>query len=199
MHTELRHDDRRNPMMLKANLHALMAGDRARMQILEIVRGLQLRDCWVAAGFVRSLVWDHLHGRAFSALPSDVDVIWYDSDDASPERDAQLESLLMTLDSSISWSVKNQARMHQRNADQPYACATEAMMFWPETATAIGVRLGANGVIEIAAPLGLQDLFSLVVRPTSRFLAEKHSIYLERVRAKSWHLDWPLLQIMIER
>ena len=185
--------------MLNANLHSLVANDPARMHILEIVKGLQLRDCWVAAGFIRSLVWDHLHGRAVSALPSDVDVIWYDVDDASPERDAQLESVLWMLDSSINWSVKNQARMHQRNADQPYASATEAMMFWPETATAVGVRLGANATIEIAAPLGLQDLFSLVVRPTSRFLAEKHSIYLERVRAKCWHLNWPRLQIMMER
>jgi len=56
-------------------LQKWMASDPARMRILHSVRALDLPDCWVAAGFVRNCVWDHLHQRATSPLAGDVDVI----------------------------------------------------------------------------------------------------------------------------
>ncbi len=100
------------------------------------------------------------------------------------------------MDHALEWSVKNQARMHLRNDDPPYHSATEAMMHWPETATAVAVRLGAHGVIEIAAPLGLDDLFNLVVRPTVRFQGEKAQTYTDRLRAKNWPATWPRLKVI---
>jgi hypothetical protein len=129
----------------EAQLKALLAQDRVRMQVLRTVRGLELPDCWVAAGFVHSLVWDHLH---------------------------------------------------QRNADAPYHSATDAMTCWPETATAVGVRLGGDDEIEVAAPLGLDDLFSLVVRPTGRFRTEKYALFLDRVQSKRWQEIWPELIVV---
>jgi hypothetical protein len=178
-------------------LQTLIASDRARMRVLHFVRSLGLPDCWVAAGFVRSCVWDHVHQRATSHLPQDIDVIWYDSEQPTPGLDALLELALRGQDDTIRWSVKNQARMHQRNADSPYQSATDAMRYWPETATAIGVRLDQHGVIEIAAPFGLDDLFELIVRPTERFVNEKHRIYLDRIRSKSWQATWPRLSIQM--
>ena len=178
-------------------LRALIAGDAARMRVLALVRELGLPDCWVAAGFVRSSVWDHLHGRPPTS-PSrhanvDVDVIWHDPHDALPARDAAPEALLRRRDGTLAWSVKNQARMHARNGDAPYASATDAMRHWPETATAVGVRLDAQGDVDIAAPFGLHDLFDLVVRPTPRFMTDKYPLYLERLRAKDWQAAWPRL------
>lgn len=85
--------------------------------------------------------------------------------------------------------------MHQRNADSPYQCATDAMGYWPETATAIGVRLAHHGAIEVAAPFGLDDLFDLIVQPTKRFVNEKHPICLDRIRSKQWQATWPRLSI----
>lgn len=176
-----------------AALQALVAAHPARMHILCLVRELALPDCWIAAGFVRNCVWDHLHGFADAPLPQDVDVIWFDPARASREGDAALEAALHARDGTVAWSVKNQARMHGRNGDQPYASATDAMRYWPETATCAGVRLDAAGRIEVAAPHGLDDLFGLVLRPTARFGGEKHPVYLERVRAKGWRARWPRL------
>jgi hypothetical protein len=175
-------------------LQALIASDDRRMQVLRIVRGLGLPDCWVAAGFVRNCVWDHAHGRAPSPLPGDIDVIWFDASTCDARRDAAMETALRDRDGTLAWSVKNQARMHARNGDGPYRSAVDAMRYWPETATAVGVRLGAQEEIEVAAPSGLDDLFDLVVRPTQRFLVEKHAVYLERVRSKQWEQTWPSLR-----
>lgn len=178
-----------------AKLQALLASDPERMRVLHIVRELALPDCWVAAGFVRNCVWDALHERSRSPLPADIDVIWYDQNEDSPAHDTALEMALRRRDDSLAWSVKNQARMHVRNADHPYRSATDAMRYWPETATAVGIRLDPHGVIEVAAPFGLDDLFNLMVRPTERFIAEKHPVYVERVRSKNWQATWPKLRI----
>lgn len=184
-------------MDLLAELQTLIASDDQRMRVLCIVRGLGLPDCWVAAGFVRNCVWDQLHQRAPSPLPRDIDVIWFDPDQPDATRDAGLEAALRDRDGTLAWSVKNQARMHARNADQPYRSATDAMRYWPETATAVGVRVGPRGEIEVAAPLGLGDLFGLIVRPTERFVADKHPVYLERIRSRNWERQWPGLRIDI--
>ena len=182
-------------MELLRQLQSLIASDRQRMHILHIVRELDLPDCWVAAGFVRSCVWDHLHQRWPSPLPQDIDVIWYEPTQATPARDAVLEARLHALDGTPGWSVKNQARMHGRNEDRAYASASDAMRYWPETATAVGVRLDDHGDVEVAAPYGLDDLFGLIVRPTERFMAEKHAVYTERVLGKGWQANWPGLKI----
>jgi len=83
--------------------------------------------------------------------------------------------------------------MHVRNSDSPYQSATDAMRNWPETATVVAARRSGRDQIEIASPLGLDDLFNLVLRPTQRFMAEKLAIYEERVSAKAWMTEWPLL------
>jgi hypothetical protein len=180
----------------EAQLKALLAQDRIRMQVLRTVRGLELPDCWVAAGFVRSLVWDHLHQRKVSTLPEDIDVIWFDAARADKDVDSAMQGELSQRCSTVNWSVKNQARMHLRNADAPYHSATDAMTCWPETATAVGVRLGGDDQIEVAAPLGLDDLFSLVVRPTERFRTEKYALFLDRVQSKRWQEIWPELTVV---
>ncbi|QEO76763.1 nucleotidyltransferase family protein [Pseudomonas brassicacearum] len=185
-------------MKHEAQLQILLTQDPARMKILRMARDLNLPDCWVGAGFVRSLVWDHLHQRKLSALPEDIDVIWFEPARASPETDSSLENELSSRCCGLNWSVKNQARMHLRNADNPYRSAADAMTRWPETATAVGVRLDHNDEVEVSAPLGLDDLFSLVVRPTDRFRTEKHSIFLDRIRSKAWREIWPELIFVLE-
>jgi hypothetical protein len=152
-----------------------------------------------------------------------VDVIWFDSHCADSADDEVLEEKLKALDRDIAWSVKNQSRMHVRNDDEPYASATDALRFWPETATAVAVRLSghpdgplspgtpgfpraqgqhdtcvpvAPGNIEIAAPFGLDDLFGLIIRPGPRFSEAKRDIFLDRVWTKHWLRIWPRLTLM---
>ena len=177
-------------------LVGLLNADEHRKRILQHVRALHLPDCWLAAGFVRSAVWDHQHGRACSSLPCDIDVIWFDPDNALPAQHSELEAQLRNVDDGLNWSVKNQARMHLRNGDQPYESATDAMRYWPETATAVAVRLTADDELEIAAPFGLNDLFDLVVRPAGRFRDEKRHLFLMRMQNKDWLAKWPGLTVL---
>ncbi len=52
---------------LANHIVTLIKQDPLRMQVLDCVAQysqLDLPQCYVAAGFVRNLVWDHLHGYA---------------------------------------------------------------------------------------------------------------------------------------
>jgi hypothetical protein len=181
------------------------AGDHRLIEILQrdprlpralaALAALDLPDAWIGAGAVRNPVFDHLHGLAPSAL-ADIDVAWFDAEDASPERDAALEVELCRRAPGLPWSVRNQARMHARNGHAPYTGAVHAIGHWVETVTAVGVRLDRHGVIEVAAPHGLDDLFSLVLRPVPAY-RDRLDVFHARIAAKGWHDRWPRLTIRI--
>ncbi|EGH29575.1 hypothetical protein PSYJA_11575 [Pseudomonas syringae pv. japonica str. M301072] len=122
-----------------SRIQSIISSDPVRWRLLEIVHSLKLPDCWIGAGFVRNAVWDYLHGRVSSPVSTDVDVIWFNAERCTPEEDAALEAVLSGLEPTVKWSVKNQARMHIQNGDEPYLCAIDAMRYWPETATAGGL------------------------------------------------------------
>jgi hypothetical protein len=94
------------------------------------------------------------------------------------------------MDPALPWSVRNQARMHNRNGDGPYCSTADALRFWLETPTCIAVRRDNDGGLEIMAPYGLEDLFSMSIRPTPRGRVRKAE-YLSRIQEKLWHERWP--------
>ena len=173
----------------------ILRADPLRWHLLEVVHALFLPDSWIGAGFVRNAVWDHLHQRPPAPPAGDVDVIWHDPCRTDPAEDRRLEAALRAAEPSVAWSVKNQARMHVRNGDAPYASATEAVRYWPETATAVAARWESADTCEIAAPLGLDDLFALLLRPTPHFSGARRGRYEDRLRAKKWTASWPRLQV----
>jgi len=178
-------------MTASSRISSILRADPLRWHLLGVVEALNLPDCWIGAGFVKNAVWDHLHHRSIAPPDADVDVIWYDPYRTNAAEGRKFEAHLQALEPSITWSVKNQARMHGRNGDAPYASAIDAMRYWPETATAVAAR--RCGCCDIAAPFGLDDLLDLVLRPTSRFRVEKRTIYEDRIRTKGWLEYWPLL------
>lgn len=178
-------------MHYRAQLIALLEADAPRLTAMAAVRDLELPDCWIGAGFVRDAVWDHLHAVAARKPDADVDVIWFDSQCSDAARDCTLEAALAARMPELVWSVKNQARMHRRNGDAPYSSVANAMTHWPETATAVAVRIDWSGGIEVNAPLGLEDLFCLRLAPTPHFRGHKRPIFDRRVAQKRWFARYP--------
>ncbi|WP_342563959.1 nucleotidyltransferase family protein [Paenibacillus sp. FSL R7-0345] len=168
------------------------------MDILAAVSTLGLPDCWVCAGFVRSKVWDLQHGFSSKTPLADVDVIYFDPDDLREETEKIREARLREIDSSVPWSVKNQARMHVINGLAPYTSSTDGMAHFPETATALGLALTPQDGLRLSAPHGIRDAIGLVVRPSPFFTAtpQLQSVYEQRVAKKNWRAVWPLLQVV---
>ncbi|MFM7344403.1 MAG: nucleotidyltransferase family protein [Tagaea sp.] len=175
-------------------LRLITAHDKARMALLSLVAGLGLPDCWIAAGFVRNAVWDHLHDRPMTPPSGDIDVIWFDPQRASEEADGEIERWLAARAPAQAWSVKNQARMHLRNGDAPYASSEDAMRYWSETVSSVAIRV-SNGELETLASHGLADLFGLILRPTPAFAGAKRDTFDKRVAEKRWLERWPRLRL----
>ncbi|MFY1690885.1 nucleotidyltransferase family protein [Plantactinospora sp. WMMB782] len=171
-------------------LAELVLGDERHRKLLTAVSELDLPDCWLAAGFVRNLVWDRLHGRLGLVQLNDIDVVYFNPGLTEPAVDRRFEAALRERFPAENFSVKNQARMHRRNGHPPYADTGDSITRWPETCTALGVAW-RDGV-EILAPFGLSDLFSLVVRPTATD-PETVALVERRVVAKGWRQRWPRL------
>ena len=70
-------------------------GDSARMSVLRQAAQLQLPDWCIGAGFVRNLVWDKLHGYSRATPYNDIDLIYFDTQYCSVERDRDLERQLL--------------------------------------------------------------------------------------------------------
>jgi hypothetical protein len=175
----------------------LIASDPWRLDVLRTVRDLELPDCWVGAGFVRALVWDHLHGYDDPTPLDDVDVIYFDDDNTDKAEDRLYEERLADVLAQVPWSVKNQARMHRRNGDKPYRDTSDALCHWLETPTAVAVRMDDDEQLELLAPLGLDDLLAMRIVPTPHALNQRLSAYRERVLAKPWARQWPRVDIKI--
>ena len=56
--------------------------------------------------------------------------------------------------------------MHLLNGEPMTNSFEEAIAQWPETATAIAIRLINDGDLEVFAPYGVTDLQNMEVRPT---------------------------------
>jgi hypothetical protein len=115
----------------------LIKEDEWMMDILRAVKSLNLPDWWVCAGFVRSKIWDTLHGFKERTPIPDIDVIYFDDTNMEELQEKKLEIKLRNILPNIPWSVKNEARMHVVNNMPPYSSSVDAISKFPETATSV--------------------------------------------------------------
>ncbi|KVX00369.1 nucleotidyltransferase family protein [Shewanella frigidimarina] len=169
----------------------------ALMVCQKVMQQQGITDWLISAGFIRNLIWDNLHNMASQSL-NDIDVIyWRDNNPSSAEDQAIQAMLIKQID--LPWSVKNQARMHLRNGDMAYISCADAMSFWPEKQTAIGVKLAsiddltsAEFQLQVTSVFGLSCLFDLSLSPNPK---RDKAIFNHRVSQKGWLIHYSKLLV----
>ncbi|EGR3203847.1 hypothetical protein DC889_24795 [Vibrio parahaemolyticus] len=169
----------------------LIKQDSVRVKALECVSKLGLSQCYIAAGFVRNLIWDALHGFDVATPLNDVDVIYFAPDENDPKAYLQYEYQLKQLMPEINWQVRNQALMHTRNGDLPYTSSLDAMSYWPEQETAVAIRQIAPGNYECIAAFGYESLFGYCVTHNPK---RSRETFENRVNSKGWLVRWSSLR-----
>lgn len=178
-----------------AQLIDLVRAEERVIALLRAVRSLGLDQWCIAAGTIRNLVWDHLHALSEPTLPSDIDVLIFDTVRTSPAYERELEAQLQALVPAVTWEVVNQATIHTYTGDAtPYTSIEDAMSRWADLVTAVGAHLGDNDEITVIAPGSLNDLFDLRVRPNIA-TPTSAEVYRDRMASKGWQQRWPLLTI----
>ncbi|MBH0170063.1 nucleotidyltransferase family protein [Fictibacillus sp. 18YEL24] len=177
----------------------MIKNDDWMMRVLCAAKTLELPDWWICAGFVRSKVWDTLHGFQERTGLADIDVVYFNPEDLKKESEKKYEEMLLGLIPNVPWSVKNEARMHLVNDDfEPYTSTVDAISKFPETVTALGVRLNEQGEVILTAPCGIEDVLSMEVRPTDSYrrTEDRRNKYKERVKKKNWEAVWYKVRVV---
>ena len=185
---------------LNARLAGIVRADPGLMHVLTTVRGLGLNDWRVFSGAVYQSVWNAVTGRPAGYGRKDYDLGYFDPDTSWDAEDVVIKRVAAAFDEPFrsDVEVRNQARVHLWFPDrfgEPYEALTgtdEALGRFVAPAFAVGVRLEADDTISIAAPFGLEDVFSLTLRPNP-----------DRPRAKGWdkvvssaRARWPELTVI---
>jgi hypothetical protein len=183
---------------LRDRLEGIVRRNPDLMAILQAAQAVNPPQWVVGAGIIRDLVWDELHGRRGPLDFRDVDLAFFDGSNLSEEHEADVErQLRQQLD--VPWDAKNQARVHLwfeahfGQSAEPLRSIEDAVATWPETAVCVAVRLRADDVMEIIAPLGLRDLFDMVWRRNPRRVSVAE--YRWRLGRKRVAERWPLVRI----
>jgi hypothetical protein len=185
---------------LGARLEALVRSSDWLMGVLRAARDVDPPDWLVGGGVLRDLVWDRLHGRAQPGPPRDVDLAFYDPGRLDAGRDAEVERALAVRLAGVPWDAKNQASVHRwygrvfGTEVPPLASTADGVGTWPETATAVAVRLLDGDRLRVVAPYGLEDLFTLVCRRNPRRVSVEQ--YRRRVRDKRVAERWPKVTVV---
>lgn len=154
--------------MTEQDILNLIKSDPWMMGVLKTAENLNLKDWAIGAGFVRNKVWDYLHSYSNEKVDTpDVDLVYFDTDGSNQQEDEMLSKKL-EAETGVKWEVVNEVYAHLWNNIPPYTSTEDAISQWPETATAIGVKM-EGGELRLIAPCGIEDLVSLIVRPCPRF------------------------------
>jgi hypothetical protein len=115
------------------------------------------------------------------------------------QADQAVEAALRRLAPQVEWDAKNQAPVHlwyeQRFGYpvEPLRSAADGVATWPETATAVAVRLDDHDQLQITAVCGLDDLLQGVCRGNPRRVSIEW--YRHRICAKQVATRWPNVRI----
>lgn len=185
---------------LERRLVDIVRAEPGLMHVLTTVRGLGLNDWRVFSGAVYQAVWNAVTGRPAGYGVKDYDLGYFDPDTSWDAEDVVIRRVAAAFDEPFrsTVEVRNQARVHlwfEGRFGEPYtplAATDEALARFVAPAFAVGVRLEADDAISVAAPFGLEDVFSLTIRPNpARPLAKGWGKAAASAKAR-----WPELRIL---
>jgi len=182
-------------------VNRIITNDNYRMRCLTALRELNLPQGYLAAGFLRNAIWDHIHGYQRATQLNDIDVIYFNPADTSKQADTKIEKALLAMVPCARWEVKNQARMHTHHSHPPYKSCEEAISYWIEKETCVAIRVSrqqpphtheTQPSLEVLAPFGLESNFSKTISINPRFPSA--DVFAQRIDAKGWLTTWPELR-----
>lgn len=175
-------------------LICILEKNKELMEMLDYISKLNLPNFYIAAGSVFQTIWNYYDGKDLNFGIKDIDVIYFNNNDLSVEKDLEYYNIINDYAKSkkINYEidVSNEARMHlwkmehgQGEKSEPYKNSEDAISKWIATVHAIGITK-ENNQIKVYAPYGLSDIFSKTIRPI-KHNANSKELYDKKVA--SWN------------
>ena len=183
----------------QARFLAILTADPTVRAVLERAPALGVGDWWLTAGVLFQTVWNELTGRSVGTGIRDADLFYFDPDTSWDAEDAVIRAGAELFgDLPVPVEIRNEARVHLWYAEHfgvpaaPFLDCADAIDHFAAVCCCFGVTKDADGVLQVYAPHGYDDLFSLVVRPNRR-LAPRHVYESKTAR---WAEQWPELTVL---
>jgi hypothetical protein len=178
---------------------AIIRADPDLMRLLRAIRRIGLPQWRLVAGCLYQTVWNVLTGRARGSGIRDYDLIYFDEDLSWAAEDAMIRRVAVAARGCVGpVETRNQARVHlwfESRFGSPYprlSSADAALWQYASVVHAVGVRLGDDDRLDVAAPFGLDDVFAMVIRPNRALEnAASHGAKARRVQA-----IWPEVTVI---
>ncbi|MDD4931204.1 MAG: nucleotidyltransferase family protein [Candidatus Colwellbacteria bacterium] len=167
--------------------------------IFEKAPSIGMPNWHLGAGCIAQTFWNIEYGLNPTYGIKDYDLVYFDENISHEKEDEFIRrgrELFFDIGDIIE--IRNEARVHLWYEEHfgypinPYQSMEEAVGSWPTIAAAVAVRYDHDDGFIICAPFGLDDLFSLVVRPNKKQITKE--IYDRRV--ERWAACWPKLDIV---
>lgn len=177
---------------LAAKIAELALFNRINATILMRMPELGIRDWWLT-GLFRT-VWNMRLGRSPESGLARYDVYYY-ADDLSAEAEEEVGALAARLfaDLRVTVRLRNQARAHLWFPERygvaypPLTTAAEGILRLPCSAEVAGLKRTGEDFIDMYAPFGLGDVWTMSVRPNRAMPLA--AAYAEKTGR--WQMQWP--------
>lgn len=163
---------------LRQRLTEILRADPLIWSSLELALSLDLPDCYIASGAIYQSAWNALTEKPSGYGLKDIDLIYFDGSDLSWDGEDRVikraSAAFEAAELSVPVETRNQARVHlwyEQRFGSPYAplgSASESLSRYASTTHAVAVRLERDDSLTIEAPFGLEDIFSLTLRPNPK-------------------------------
>lgn len=179
-------------------LTTILLQNKTLKEILEKLSKSNLKNYYVTAGAINQTIFNYYHDYELNYGIKDYDIVYFDNDLSYEKEDKiikEISSILKDID--VLCDIKNEARVHIWYKDKfgierlPYSSVEDAISRFGATITCIGVRVENNN-LKVFAPYGLNDIFSMIIRPVKGDFTEEQY----QLRCEKWKNKWPLLRII---
>jgi hypothetical protein len=178
----------------------IVSADPLIGETLERVRALDLPDWLVVSGALYNTVWNHLTAKPSGYGIKDVDLFYFDESDLSYEAEDGVIARAAPVFAGLPLPVeiRNQARVHLwypvkfgRTCPR-YTSSSHSLRFFASRTHAVGIRFGTDGLLDLVAPFGLDDIFSFRITP-NRVMDNQRTHEAKGARAKR---NWPEISVV---
>lgn len=178
----------------------IVLADRIARAALDALRDADLPQGRLVSGVLYNAVWNRLTGRPAGHGVKDVDVAYFDAADLSYEAEDAVIRRATPLFARVGAPVeiRNQARVHLWFPERfglPYAplsSSDDGLARYATRCHAVSAHWNQAGALEIAAPFGLEDVFSMTLVP-NRALDNRQAHAEKAARAKA---RWPEVTVI---
>lgn len=184
-------------------LEKILSKNNKLMNVLRILekyaeKNSKFKNYYLGAGGVNQTVFNYYHGFDLNYGIKDFDIVYFDDDESYEAEDKIIKDLTEKLKAvECCFDIKNQARVYLWYNEKygtnrkKYQSVEDAIGSWGATITCVGVRL-ENGKLKVYCPYGLNDIFSMTVRPVKKDFTKEQYVS----RANRWKDKWEKLNII---